>query len=53
MATDFFVPTVTYRLLFVLVVLAHDRRRVVHVGVTDHPNRSASCETCPSLSAAA
>jgi putative transposase len=38
MATDFFVvPTVTYRLLFVLVVLAHDRRRIVHVAVTDHP----------------
>jgi putative transposase len=38
MAADFFVvPTVTYRLLFVLVILAHDRRRVVHVAVTDHP----------------
>ena len=37
-AADFFVvPTVTYRLLFVLVFLAHDRRRVVHVAVTDHP----------------
>jgi putative transposase len=38
MAADFFVvPTVTYRLLFVLVILAHDRRRIVHVSVTDHP----------------
>ena len=38
MAADFFVvPTVTYRLLFVLVILAHDRRRVVHVAVTAHP----------------
>jgi transposase InsO family protein len=37
-ALDFFVvPTVTYRLLFVLVMLAHDRRRVVHVAVTAHP----------------
>jgi transposase InsO family protein len=37
-AADFFVvPTVTYQLLFVLVLLAHDRRRVVHVAVTDHP----------------
>jgi len=37
-ATDFFVvPTATYRLLFVLVILAHERRRVVHVAVTDHP----------------
>jgi len=35
---DFFVvPTVTYRLLFVLVMLAHDRRRVVHVAVVEHP----------------
>jgi putative transposase len=30
-------PTVTYRLLFVLVILAHDRRRIVHVAVTEHP----------------
>jgi hypothetical protein len=37
-AADFFVvPTVTYRLLFVLVILAHERRRVVHVAITDHP----------------
>ena len=35
---DFFtVPTATFRVLFVLVVLSHDRRRVVHVNVTDHP----------------
>ena len=38
MAADFFVvPTVTYRMLFVLVILAHNRRRIVHVAVTDHP----------------
>ena len=37
-AADFFVvPTATCRLLFVLVLLAHDRRRVVHVAVTEHP----------------
>jgi putative transposase len=37
-AADFFVvPTATFRLLFVLVILAHERRRVVHVAVTDHP----------------
>src|SRR5262245_39250466 len=37
-AADLFVvPTATFRLLFVLVVLAHDRRRLVHVAVTDHP----------------
>ncbi len=37
-AADFFVvPTATYRLLFVLVILAHERRRVVHVAITDPP----------------
>lgn len=37
-AADFFVvPTATCRLLFVLVLLADDRRRVVHVAVTEHP----------------
>ena len=35
---DFFtVPTVLFKVLFVFVVLAHDRRRVVHVNVTDSP----------------
>jgi hypothetical protein len=35
---DFFtVPTVTFRVLFVLVVLAHHRRRVIHFNVTEHP----------------
>src|SRR5215211_3026303 len=38
MAVDFFVvPTVTFRMLFVLVILAHERRRIVHVAVTEHP----------------
>jgi hypothetical protein len=37
-AADFFVvPTATCHLLFVLIMLAHDRRRVVHVAVTAHP----------------
>jgi putative transposase len=37
-ATDLFVvPTVTFRLLFVLIILAHDRRRLLHVAVTEHP----------------
>lgn len=37
-AADFFVvPTAACRLLFVLVLLAHDRRRIVHVAVTPHP----------------
>jgi putative transposase len=37
-AAEFFVvPTATYRLLFVLVLLAHERRRIVHVAVTSQP----------------
>ena len=37
-ALDFFVvPTVTHKVLFVLLILAHERRRVVHVNVTEHP----------------
>jgi putative transposase len=37
-AADFFVvPTAAGRLLFVLLILAHERRRVVHIAVTDHP----------------
>ncbi|HEV8319523.1 MAG TPA: integrase core domain-containing protein, partial [Vicinamibacterales bacterium] len=37
-AADFFVvPTATCRLLFVLVMPAHDRRRIVHIAVTAHP----------------
>jgi transposase InsO family protein len=37
-AVDFFtVPTLTGRLLFVLVVLSHCRRRIVHFNITEHP----------------
>src|SRR5213080_4196795 len=37
-ALDFFtVPTATFRVLFVLVVLTHSRRRLVHLNVTEHP----------------
>jgi putative transposase len=35
---DFFtVPTAGWRVLFVLIVLAHYRRRVLHFNVTEHP----------------
>jgi transposase InsO family protein len=38
-AVDFFtVPTVTFRILFVFVVLAHDRRKVLHFAVTEAPS---------------
>ena len=35
---DFFVvPTVSFKVLFVFVVLAHARRRIVHFNITEHP----------------
>ena len=38
MATDFFtVPIATFRVLFVLVVLSHDRREILHTNVTESP----------------
>ncbi len=38
-AVDFFtVPTVTFRILFVFLVLSHDRRRIAHFNVTEHPS---------------
>ncbi len=37
-SVDFFsVPTATFRVLFVFIVLAHQRRRVLHFNVTEHP----------------
>jgi transposase InsO family protein len=37
---DFFmVPTATFRVLFVFVVLSHARRRVLHFQVTEHPTQ--------------
>ena len=37
-SVDFFtVPTVRFQVLYVFLVLAHDRRRIVHVNVTAHP----------------
>jgi transposase InsO family protein len=42
-AIDFFtVPTARLRVLFVLVVLAHHRRRVLHFNVTEHPTATAN-----------
>jgi putative transposase len=35
---DFFtVPTIRFQVLYVFVVLAHERRRIVHFAVTTHP----------------
>ena len=37
-AIDFFtVPTVRFTVLFVFLVVAHDRRRILHFNVTEHP----------------
>ena len=37
-ACDFFlVPTATFRVLFVFIMLAHERRRIVHCNITEHP----------------
>lgn len=33
----FVVPTAAFRLLYGFVVLRHDRRRIVHIGVTENP----------------
>ena len=37
-SVDFFVvPTVTFQILYVFLVLAHNRRRIVHFNVSEHP----------------
>lgn len=37
-SVDFFtLPTITFQVLYVFLVLAHDRRRIVHFNVTAHP----------------
>jgi putative transposase len=37
-SVDFFtVPTIRFRVLYVFLVLAHDRRRILHFGVTAQP----------------
>jgi hypothetical protein len=37
----FAVPTIRFQVLYVFLVLAHDRRRILHFGVTAHPWDSA------------
>ena len=40
---DFFVvPTATFRILYVFLVLEHERRRVVHFNVTDGRRAASS-----------
>ena len=50
-ALDFFtVPTATFRVLFVLVVMSHGRRRLRHFNITEHPTAEWTArqliETC-------
>ena len=33
----FIVASVSFRLLYVMIILAHDRRRILHTAVTEHP----------------
>jgi len=55
-SVDFLVvPTITFKLLYVLVFLSHDRRRIIHFNVTAHPTaqwsaqhlRNACCDQEP------
>jgi hypothetical protein len=34
----FVVASASFRLLYVMIVLAHDRRRIIHTAVTEHPS---------------
>ena len=48
---DFFtVPTATFQILFVLVILSHDRRQILHFNATRHPSAEWTArqllETC-------
>ena len=36
----FVVPTATFRILYALIVLGHDRRKVIHFEVTQIPHKS-------------
>src|SRR4051794_30850724 len=42
---DFFtVPTMRFQVLYVFLVLAHDRRRILHFAVTAHPTAEWSIQ---------
>ena len=44
-STDIFVvPTLSFRVLFVFIVLAHHRRRVIHFNVTAHPTSGGAAQ---------
>jgi putative transposase len=35
----FIVATATFRILYTLIVLDHDRRKIIHLGVTENPTQ--------------
>jgi len=44
-SVDFFtVPTIRFQVLYVFLVLAHDRRRIVHFNVTANPTADWTCQ---------
>jgi transposase InsO family protein len=44
-AMDFMVvPTITFKILYVLVIISHDRRKIEHFGVTSNPNSAWVCQ---------
>ncbi len=47
-AIDFFVATVTFGLLYVVVMLKHARRRIVHLNITDGPTARWVAQQVPS-----
>jgi putative transposase len=46
-SVDFFtVSTIRFQVLYVFLVLVHDRRRMVHFGVTAHPTAEWTATSC-------
>ena len=46
-SVDFFtVPTIRFQVLYVFLVLAHDRRRILHFGVTPCPTAEWTVQAC-------
>jgi putative transposase len=46
-SVDFFtVPTIRFQVLYVFLVLAHERRRIIHFNVTAHPRRNGRRSSC-------
>ena len=47
---DFFkVPTATFRILYVFIILRHDRRQIVHFNVTANPTAQWTAQRIESL----